>query len=78
MTRKEHIYAQAFQSLPEGQAADEGLSDEIKEYLQNVILPVQNRAELEDLVYAGSSYGQKSGFVSGFRYAVALLAESLV
>ena len=36
------------------------------------------KESVADLIYAGSSYGQKAGFESGFNYAIALIFESLV
>lgn len=78
MIRIENIYERAFHELPEARTDDKALEEEIREYLDTVNWPVKDREELEDLVFAGSSYGQHSGFISGFRYALALVFESLV
>lgn len=78
MTRIENIYTRAFQELPETRSEDDALTEELKEYLENVKWPVSSREEMEELVYAGSSFGQKRGFISGFRYAIALIFESLI
>lgn len=78
MTRIENIHERAFHELPEARTDDKALEEEIREYLDTVSWPVKDREELEDLVFAGSSYGQHSGFISGFRYALALVFEGLV
>lgn len=78
MSRIGNIYESAFFELPQARADDMELEKELKEYLETASWPVESWEELKDMVFAGGSYGQKRGFISGFRYAIALLLESLV
>lgn len=80
MTKISGIYTELYGKTPEAIATDTELSDKIKE---EILDPVEDfskltRQECEDRVFFGSSYGQKQGFESGFKYAMALIFESLV
>lgn len=78
MARIESIYKRVYHELPESRQEDERLAERIKEELENVECDPEDREKLSDIMFIGSSYGQASGFISGFRFAMALILESLV
>lgn len=78
MTKLESIYASVVCNLPERRQEDDRLTARIKEAVNNLDCPEEERQKLSEAMFEGSSYGQLSGFVSGFRFAVSLLAECLV
>ena len=78
MTRIESIYKHVFHELPESRQEDDRLTEVLKEELANMTGDQEEKERLLDIVFTGSSYGQTSGFVSGFRFAIALIFESLI
>lgn len=79
MTRIGNIYTESFGKLPDAMTGDKKLTEMIqKEVIDKLGEPSGITKEgLADLIYAGGSCGQKCGFESGFRYALALIFESL-
>lgn len=80
MSKISEIYTELYGETPEGERADDEVTNSIK---QNLINPIEDfstlsRDEITDLIFAGSSCGQAKGFEGGFQYAVALIFESLV
>lgn len=80
MTRIENIYRKAYSGTPAATADDNTVGEAVREQVERE----KSRAggtlsedEWSDLVCLGTSYGQEQGFKSGFRYALALIFESL-
>lgn len=78
MTRIESIYQRVFHELPESRSADSELEEQIKAEVENIDCPEEEKERISEIMFTGSSYGQASGFVSGFRFAMALILESLI
>lgn len=78
MTRIESIYKHVFHELPESRPEDNELAKRIKEEIECMEGDPEEKERLSDIMFIGSSYGQASGFISGFRFAIALILESLV
>lgn len=78
MTRIESIYKRVFHELPESRQEDDALAARIKEEVESMEGDPEEKERLSDIMFIGSSYGQVSGFISGFRFAIALMFESLV
>lgn len=79
MTRISQIYKTAYSNTAAAISADRTLTERIN---REVIEPVHSFVELKenqytDLIFAGSGIGQEQGFQEGFRYALALIFESL-
>lgn len=79
MTRINKVYANAYNKTPAAIVADNELSEQIRKELVDKMKKPDSLTEeaIADLIYAGSSYGQAQGFESGFKYAMALIFESL-
>lgn len=78
MRRIEDIYRLVFQELPDSQAMDHKLSERIEAEINGMNIGPEDKDKAADMMYAGSSHGQAIGFISGFRFAMALIIESLV
>lgn len=78
MTRVENIYKRVYHELSESRQEDERLNERIKEEIKNMECDPEDWEKLSEIMFIGSSYGQASGFISGFRFAIALILESLV
>lgn len=78
MGRIEDIYRLVFQDLPDSQAMDNKLSERIEAEINRMDIDQEDKEKATDMMYAGSSHGQAIGFISGFRFAMALIIESLV
>lgn len=78
MTRLEEIYKKVANDLPENQRTDQELSARIREAADRLDCPEEEREDFKEAMFTGSSFGQVSGFVSGFRFAVLLFVETLV
>ena len=79
-SRIENIYTESYSKSSAAISADGELSEIIREEIVDRLeAPASMTKEyVADLIYAGSSYGQKAGFESGFNYAMSLIFESLV
>lgn len=78
MTRIEEIYSRVFHELPDSKPGDDELHEQIKAEVASINCSGEEKERLSEIMFIGSSYGQASGFVSGFRFAMALMFESLV
>lgn len=79
ISRIAEIYQEVYSKSSMAEIKDKQLSDIIQKRLEEV--PDHEnftRQTVGDLVFAGSSEGQAQGFREGFRYAMALVFESLV
>lgn len=80
MTRIENIYSKAYSGTAAAFSDDNTVGEAVKEQIQKEKERVSRgltEDEWSDLVSLGTSYGQAQGFKSGFRYALALIFESL-
>lgn len=79
ISRIQEIYREVYRKSSMAEIKDRQLSDIIQRRLEE-IPDHENltRQAIGDLVFAGSSEGQAQGFREGFRYAMALVFESLV
>ncbi len=79
ISRISAIYQEAYSKSSMADIKDKKLSDELQKELDSITdYGALTRDEIEDIICAGSSMGQAQGFREGFRYAVALLFESLI
>lgn len=78
MARIESIYKRVYHEIPESRQEDERMAERIKEEIENMDCDPEDKERLSDIMFIGSSHGQTSGFISGFRFAIALILESLV
>lgn len=80
MSRIGNIYTESYSKSSAAISADGKLSETIQEEIVDRIgePASMTKESVADLIYAGSSYGQKAGFESGFNYAIALIFESLM
>lgn len=79
ISRIAEIYQEVYSKSSMAEIKDKQLSDIIQKRLE-AVPDHENftRQTIGDLVFAGSSEGQAQGFREGFRYAMALVFESLV
>ena len=80
MSKLQDIYQRAYNNTPAATVDDNTVGEAVREQIERD----KSRAggtlsedEWSDLVCLGTSYGQAQGFESGFRYALALIFESL-
>ena len=80
MSKLQDIYQRAYNNTPAATVDDNTVGEAVREQIERE----KSRAggplsedEWSDLVCLGTSYGQAQGFESGFRYALALIFESL-
>lgn len=80
MSKLQDIYQRAYNQTPAAAADDNTVGEAVREQIERE----KSRAggtlsedEWSDLVCLGTSYGQAQDFESGFRYALALIFESL-
>lgn len=80
MSKLQDIYQRAYNNTPAATVDDNTVGEAVREQIERE----KGRAggtlsedEWSDLVCLGTSYGQAQGFESGFRYALALIFESL-
>lgn len=80
MTRIGNIYTESFGKLPDAVSGDNKLTEMIQtEVMDKLGEPSgMTKEAVADLIYAGGSCGQKCGFESGFKYALALILESFI
>ncbi len=81
MSKLQDIYQRAYNNTPAATVDDNTVGEAVREQIERE----KSRAggtlsedEWSDLVCLGTSYGQAQGFESGFRYALALIFESLI
>lgn len=73
------IYEEIYGKSTMADIEDKRLSEKVNELLTDADnCGKLNREKVYDLVFAGSSTGQAHGFREGFRFAFALIFESLV
>lgn len=73
------IYQEVYSKSSMAEIKDKKLSEALQKEIDNIPdYKALTRDEIEDIMYIGSSTGQAQGFREGFRYAVALLVESLI
>lgn len=79
MTRIGSIYTESYCKSSAAISADSELTETIQsQIVDGLVEPsTMTKESVADLVLAGSSYGQKGGFESSFKYAMALIFESL-
>lgn len=79
MSRLEDIYQYAFLETPVGERANKALVEELEQSLDDMNLFADDEREaIAEILYAGSSQGERHGFYQGFRFATALLLEVLI
>lgn len=79
ISRIQEIYKEVYRKSSMADIKDEQLSEKVEEHLSKVTdYQSLTEKEIGDLVFVGSSEGQAQGFQEGFRYAMALVFESLV
>lgn len=78
MTRLDCIYQKVVHEFPESRRPDEELDDQIDEAMRGIECEDEEKEQICELMYTGSSYGQRAGFKQGFCFVVELLAEVLV
>lgn len=80
MTKVGRIYTESYSNTSDAISADKELTEIIEtEIISKMKNPESMAMEsLTDLIFAGSSLGQKRGFESGFKYAMSLIFESLI
>ena len=80
MSKLQDIYQRAYNQTSDATVDDNTVGEAVRKEVERE----KSRAggtlsedEWSDLVCLGTSYGQAQGFESGFRYALALIFESL-
>lgn len=74
MSKLQDIYQRAYNNTPAATVDDNTVGEAVREQIEREKSRTGGRS---DLVCLGTSYGQAQGFESGFRYALALIFESL-
>lgn len=80
MSKLQDIYQRAYNNTPAAAADDNSIDEEIREmieYEKNQADGTLSEDKWSDLVYYGAGCGQARGFESGFKYALALIFETL-
>ena len=79
MNQISRIYTKAYSNTPAAISADNELSEIIRREVLGGVMEdaTLTKEDCSELVFMASSYGEEYGFMSGFRYALALVFESL-
>ena len=80
MSKLQDIYQRAYNNTPAATVDDNTVGEAVRAQIEREKSRAGGRLsedEWSDLVCLGTSYGQAQGFESGFRYALALIFESL-
>ena len=80
MSKLQDIYQRAYNNTPAATVDDNTVGEAVRAQIEREKIRAGgtlSEDEWSDLVCLGTSYGQAQGFESGFRYALALIFESL-
>ncbi|GAA0243381.1 hypothetical protein GCM10008922_00680 [Faecalicatena contorta] len=80
MAKVGRIYTESYSKTYDAISADNELTEIIETEIISKMKSHENMTMeyITDLIFAGSSCGQKCGFESGFKYAMSLIFESLI
>ena len=80
MSKLQDIYQRAYNNTPAATVDDDTVGEAVREQIEREksrSSGTLSEDEWSEQVRHGTSYGQAQGFESGFRYALALIFESL-